>query len=299
MQSSLEDKWFKILEARHYGDGVDFTPADLDGMVRNFKSGEDEIPVGVGRNSSQAAKLATVQDLRRNGNDLEAKLSRVSPQLEAFHSEADRFPKAAVAVKKSDAGPSIQRVGFLREDGTWPRAEKSTPSVDYRGNDEVIFAEDSPASRSVGRLKSRGLWRPVFDKYCFPEIFQSLQSSDVAIQFEEGGQLRSAPALAVFARFVESIVPLVDAGAGDADLHSTATKLQRENGISYSEALTIADRRRTEALRDLRFSEPNGSAEMRGAALDRETRRVAEVRGIPYGEALSEVAKDRPELTTQ
>lgn len=287
--NNLEGKWVKVLEARHYGDGIEFTPADLDSVVRNYKNREEDAPVGVGHNWSGAAKLASIKDLRRSGDNVEAQLTGVAPQLNDFYGETGSFPRVAVAVKKRTAsgGPSIQRVGFLRADGTFPRVEKTVPRVDHLGNNEIVFAENSPASRAIQKLKARGYWFPVFDEYCFSEIFDALQSSDTLIEFDEGNQRRSLPAIAAFSRFIQSISPMV--------LHSTAQKIQRAKGISYGEALTLANNQPLGIARNLQLDEMRrGGA--RGVELHHEAQRVADDRGVSYGEALAQVVRERPDL---
>lgn len=295
----LEGSWVKVLEARHYGNQVDISPADLDSIVRNYGSRTQDAPIGVGPNRRGAAVLGYVGDLRKNGSGLEAKVTRVSPSLDSFQRETGTFPKTLVAIQKSDAnGPSLQRVAFMRSDNSWPEVKDEGPGVDAFGNQEVVFAENSQASRIVNRLKASGHWCPVFDRHKFPTILESLQASDTMIQFGEGEQKRAIHPMEAFARFIELTSEMigVSGGAGqDADLARAALGIARSKSISYSEALDRAVANREYARQDESFSEGSGYR-YNGVELHRAARRVASERGMSYSEALDHVVCERPEL---
>jgi hypothetical protein len=293
--SNLDGTWVKIMEARHYGDGVEFSPTDLDSMVRNYATRAEDAPVGVGPNWRGAKALGSIGNLRRNGNMLEAKLARVSPHLDNLYAETNSFPRTAIAIKNSAAnGPSVQRVGFMRADGSWPNVKDSGTRVDALGNTEVTFSENSPASRIVSRLKDSGYWQPIFDEFRFPQVLASLQSSDRTIQFGEGQSKRDLPPIAALAGFIEFISDAMSPRqrGADADLHRETLRVRDANNISYSEALSkVVSDRETHS----RLSHARGS----NVRLAQEARKRATQENISYGEALSRVAEDQPQLTRE
>jgi hypothetical protein len=192
----------------------------------------------------------------------------------------------------------LRRVGFLREDGSWPNTkdiERKAPSVDAFGNTEVQFSENSQASRAVRRLKASGHWHPLCDKCGIPQLFEAVQSNDKTIQFGEGESSTTTTMLGTLINLVKLVVPSVRVAYADADLDADARRIWRNSGVTYSEALNRAQEQRAREKEMIEFSEGVFSSAP-GAALHVEARRVSSERGCSYGDALDVVARERPDL---
>ncbi len=293
---NLDGSWIKVLKTGKTGNAKpneEFTTDDLDAMVRNYEPGSDEIPLGLQSDFPGAQAFGQVDELRRDGDTLMAKVSRVNPKLAELYADG-ALPKVRSTVERTPQGYALRRVGLCSDDNM------TAASIDAehgaRFNKVSVEMSDGLASRAIARLKDRRLWRPELDRSHFSELFEALQGSNRVIEFGEGDQKRTLPAMAALSALVEYITPILDSAA-DIDLVADAKRISRERGISFSEAVDIAEEARVWSVRKVQFAEGSRSGKYSGVGLHEAARALSLSRGVSYGEALAEVAQDRPDLT--
>jgi hypothetical protein len=316
--SRLEGSWIRVLKAAKFDKGIGniqawrqqvpgaapgsiLSQADLDSMVRNHNAKKGSVPLGIGADWAGATPVGEVSELRRQGRKLMGKVRNVHPKLEELHA-AGALPKVIATVQNTPNGPALSRVG-LSSDAPSTEVGIDRFHDEFFGKNKRSFVmAESPAARHIQKLKDNGLWRSTFDESGFPQIFYILQGSDKTVQFSEDGKTSSLPMTAVFSKFIEIIVPMVDAASrrsssyGDVMLHTRAQSIARERSVSYCEALDVAVSEQLRNTRDMQFSEMSGGGRLRGVKLAQMACELAESSKCSYGEALAEVAREYPEL---
>ncbi len=310
----LDGQWLDILSAGTH-DGETYTPADLDGMVKDYvlRTDFNKAPVALGLpEEGSPAPVGQVDALRRVGNSLQGKFGGVDPRVEQLYRRG-AFPKKSIQVKRSPDGDSLQRIGLIHPHFFNGRQhDAGTPSLDElekhfmsskshvfsggRGYLEIELPAPSAgiaarAGALVARLKDRGYWSDRWDRAGLPLLFSELEGS---------------PAQDVLARFLVWIAEKADPTS--MLFSERARYWARTRSVSFGEALgTISqaswdDHRGPEQVTPQQ-RELERAASKRAVAtgiLNEELARLAWERatsaGLTFKQALAEVAKDYPDL---
>jgi hypothetical protein len=321
----LNNDWIPILgadadAAAKPGNAFDdsYTPADLDSIAAEYRKRgmSQKAPLSLGLPDEHTEAHGQVAELRRNGNQLQARFSNVDPNL-AHLWDRGLFPEKVVSVKRSPEGLSLKRVGLLHPYGN-PGMRTGTPSLDTLmktasdpkdtifsqaerqpnyGNGYTEFTREfSEGERvrgsSVVRLKSQGRWLAFYDEFGVPLLFEQLEKNPAKMEFGEGVDRQECTLAEWLSSFLARGWPAWES----ADLDREAKKIARSRDVSYGEALTIANGNRVKQQINAKFAE-GGSRGCAGVELHFEAQRLSEERNLSYSDALSRVVTERPELT--
>jgi hypothetical protein len=153
--SKLTNQWIDAFRAGKHGTKGEFTTADIDRIVANYKPEDHEAPVCVGHPVSNAPAYAWVAKVRRQGDVLQFQSHQVEPQFEEMV-EAGRFKKRSASFYKDKATgliTGLRHIGFL---GAQPPEVKGLKDVQFEdaGNEvaEVTFEEESMAQEDATLL---------------------------------------------------------------------------------------------------------------------------------------------------
>jgi hypothetical protein len=247
--SGLDGQWKEILRAGTIGSdqsgGETYTPADLDGMVKEYKlrGYGDRAPIALGLpGKTDPEPLGQIDGLRRVGDSLQAKFSGIDPRVEHLYGRG-AFPKKSVQIKRSLEGDSLQRVGLIHptySGSAWH--DDGTPSLDelekqHMGSKDHVFTSrggyvevEMPFAKSdlragsaaavVALLKERGYWSDRFDHFKFPWLFAELQGT---------------PAFDLLTKYLIELQ--VKADPTSLLLSERAQYFARRNGLNFGEAL--------------------------------------------------------------
>lgn len=275
--SKLEGPWINIFKAGDYGPDAQIGSSDLDDIVRNYGADGKKAAVGVELNWSGAKPYGQVDEIRRSGDQLFAKLSNIDPRIQQLHDDG-AFKKTAVTLQKTPTGLSLARVGFVK-DGS--NANLDQLHGDHFDSKEIVFREGpnmhgfvtitnnllgGPAGREIGRLKAAGYWNPRFNQLL--PLFSELEKSSMRIEFGEGSERRLKSPVEMLADVLTYLSRGAEfqeyrtrgVGVGDQNMHREAQRISRERNISYCEALTFAEEEMADVLRDLRFGESSSGS---------------------------------------
>lgn len=89
---------------------------DIDELVRNYPPPDGKKAVlGIGSHEFSSEKLGQIDELRRDGDDLMAKVSGVHPKLDELHG-AGHLPNRAITVERTPSGMVLRRIGLQPEE---------------------------------------------------------------------------------------------------------------------------------------------------------------------------------------
>lgn len=295
-ESSLADQWLEIFRAGDYGDKGSFSNEDLDQMVANFNPSFHEPPVVIGHPVHDAPAYAWVEALKRRGNTLLGKLKQVDPKFEEMV-KAGHFKKRSASLYQTTKGWMLRHIGFL---GAQPPEIKGLANAVFQEGRhylvEMSFCESqSRADAAIDRLKNRGYWLSEFDRYGIPVLFAELEHStalDALVSFLEQTMEGSARALG-------SNIPSAVAYMESATMSSYAKELSLTRKVSFGEALDmVAERRGQVVSRLCTAANSHGlRVDLNSAKLSQCAQDLAWSKCMSFGEALSQVAEEHPELT--
>jgi hypothetical protein len=288
---SLNGQWMEIL---HVGtdDGETYTPADLDEMVREYKSRADgsEAPVSLGLPSQgDSAPIGKIEALRRVGDSLQAKFTGIDPRVEHLYGRGVFSKKFVQVVRKPD-GDSLRRIGLIHPVySAGASHDNMTPSLEElmkrnTGNKEHSFGDGGrrggwigfeselglkpSASAVVDSLKARGYWSNRYDRAGIQRIF---------------GAVDHTPAVGSMATLLIGLRDNVNnCDPGRAVLSECARYWARTRGVSFCEALDHVSQTAWN---------PSGDP-LTDAARARQKEK-----NLSFGEALEQIAEEQPELT--
>jgi hypothetical protein len=157
---ALEGQWINVLQTGSYGADGDVTSKDLDDLVSEYQARTtDKAPVVLGRAKADAPPVGTVDAIRRKGDVLQAKFSKVDSRVEQLHRKGV-FKKRSAMLARSPEGTALSSVGLVspqwssqlqRED------DELTPSLDDLhkqtfGTQSVVFNETRNLVTNTGRI---------------------------------------------------------------------------------------------------------------------------------------------------
>ena len=229
---------------------------DIDELVRNYPPTDGKLAVlGVGADSPAAEKLGQVDELRRDGDDLIAKVSGAHPKLDELHS-AGHLPRRAITVERTPAGVVLRRIGLQPADANDPGSlESFRKSLFSKSEFQFSDLRRGPAldngwveftqplrSEAVSRLKRQGKWLNIYDDFGLPVVFGELEKQGGAFEFVDSkGQARSGSSAESLVTILEYLRPALE----DLDLDRRARRIARERELTYSEGLRLAGEQRS------------------------------------------------------
>jgi hypothetical protein len=257
--------WLPLVSAGPQGDR-ELTRDDLDSMVDNFNLGAAKrIPVVFGRPTKNGPALAQMDALQRKGDALAGRLSGVDPRA-ARLMQAGMLKKRVVQIKGHGMpeGPSITGVGLIHRqrgaNGVWEECPADDASLNaICENSGKVEADSQFADRSTGGTHVS---------------FEEEDSTRRKLPVDTNGERLTALA---WERAEKKSI-----GFGEALLQVAGEQPQ----------LTVPHMEFREQRRQLRAFDRNGE---RLTALAKQ--RAGE-KTISFGEALTQVAAEHPELTT-
>ena len=272
-KNTTEPDWMPILTAGVQGD-KEITQDDLDAIVSHLGgAGGPKIPVVFGRPADNGPVLAQIDALQRKGDTLSARLSNVDPRMKKLL-KVGMLKKRVVQLRDhgTPAGPSLKRVGMVQRQyvrGTWNSGDSTEAQLNALCNEagdmqpEGNFAERSPVGTYV----------------VFTQQAEDLERS-------AAGRL------------------LVDTNS--QRLNSLAKARVQERSIGFCEALGQIANEQPELTvpgqvgfqERPAFSTHRRAYDRNGERLTALAKQRAEQKSISFGEALSQVATESPELTT-
>ena len=318
-------------------ENVPLTKADLDAMVKNFqpRSIADHIPVRFGRANSDGPVVARVSALRRDGATLSGKLTGVDPRFDQLLKSKKLGGRTARSMRferDPEKGASLTGYGFMpprvygggggmhEGDSTeaglskLASADSAGDVVQFSSGDagrvEFIIA-DGPMRRSAAqpcgemfrfetnseRLSDLAKKRAREDKISFGDALSQVAEEnheltlpDRVISFDDGSRSAcSSQNQGETFRFERNSERLSD----------LAKKAQREQKISFAEALAqVVEDHPELTLPDqvISFEEEDRPKSNSQQLSDLAKQRSRQDK-ISFGEALSQVATENPELT--
>lgn len=160
--SQLEGNWTNVLRTGSFGTDGDITSNDLDDMVNEYQArATNKAPVVLGRPSkTDRSPVGTVDEIRRKGDTLQAKLTNLDPRVEQLHGKGV-FKKRSVMIGHNPKGAWLDAVGLVAPQwhGQHQRLDDElTPSLDdlYKqtfGTQSVIFGEPQHLVSNTGRIR--------------------------------------------------------------------------------------------------------------------------------------------------
>ena len=152
---SLTDGWIDILRADDDADpqliarGDAFTSSDLDKIASDYqgKGESQKAPLSLGFPDEHKDTYGVVDALQRKGDTLQARFSKVNPDLDHVYGRGV-FTKKVASIKRTPDGISLERVGLLNPSGNAPWSGRGTPPLDKMMNNltssrDHLFAESS------------------------------------------------------------------------------------------------------------------------------------------------------------
>jgi hypothetical protein len=160
--SQLGGKWLDILRVDDYGPDGKVTSKDLDDMVSDYQARTaSKAPVVLGRVKANGSPVGTVDEIRRNGNVLQAKLDKIDPRVDQLYSKGV-FKKRSVAIERTPQGDvSLAGVGLVSPqwNGKMMHIDnEATPSLDDLvkqtfGTQSIVFGEEPVLLSNIGRIR--------------------------------------------------------------------------------------------------------------------------------------------------
>ncbi|MGA2850998.1 MAG: hypothetical protein ABSE46_18510 [Terracidiphilus sp.] len=326
----LDGQWKEILRAGAVGSdqsgGETYTPGDLDGLVREYTlrdAFDEKAPVALGlADKTDSEPVGQVDALRRVGDSLQGKFSKIDPRVEHLYGRG-AFPKLATQVKRSPDGDSLQRVGLISpvyNGSTWD--DNATPSLEnlmkkHVGNKEHVFSgggrghyievsqpvfpesafAGSATNPALAQLKKQGYWCDFYDRKGLPLLFSEAVSNPQLSRH-----------LVKFVKMLAS--PEVDQNS--AILSMRAKYWARTHDVSFGEALDQVSRvawdmpqqTMTQTLTpEFRQAEKEGSDRaVAGGVLSQQLADMAWARARSKNEtfkqSLAQVCAERPDLVS-
>lgn len=251
--SQLEGKWLDVLRVGDYGADGKVAPQDLDDLVSEYQGrATNKAPVVLGRVKDAAPPVGTVDEIRRSGDVLQAKIGKVDPRVDQLYSKGV-FKKRSAGFERSPKGIALKGVGLVapqwngqqgREDG------EITPSLDDLekqtfGTQSVVFGEPQRSTSNTGRVRVDPDSVRISDaakKLASKKsiTFSEALSQVTAIESSSTSQPGERPRGSRFA---------ISADPNSVQLAEIAKQRAKDESITFSEALSQVARERPELTR--------------------------------------------------
>ncbi|WAC06587.1 MAG: hypothetical protein OS130_10010 [Thermodesulfobacteriota bacterium] len=149
----MDGKFVEIFKTgRHTDSGGNtktWTEDDLDGIVQKYNPAEHEAPIVIGHPKENAPAWAWVEELKREGKVLLAKLKQVVPEF-ADMVRQGLFKKRSISLYPD---LTLRHVGFL---GAMPPAVKGLSDIAFKeGEESIAYEFDEWKDRTIGDIFRR------------------------------------------------------------------------------------------------------------------------------------------------
>jgi hypothetical protein len=271
-KKSLEGQFQKFMRAGKYGENT-YSPSDLDEVVSNFDpegTGKTRVPVVFGKSDGAGPTVAQLSELRSDGDTLSGRMIEVDPRIEQLSRANKLGTRRSFTVKRTPAGLALDKVGIHG-----PRVYTNTVWQDGPGTDAALTDLAKAASTHHGTA--------AFDAGFAERVITFSEESTVEVPSVRGA--------------------ICQVDKNSVELNALAVRRQREQSISFSEALTAV----AAAHPELTVPSRGHSVEQHGEAFrfqtnserlsELATQRAREDKTLSFGEALSQVAAENPRLT--
>ncbi len=330
-KQKLEGQLIPLATAGEAVIGQPLSDSDLDEMVNNFRpaSAADHIPIRFGRANGRGPVIAKVSALQKSGDKLVGKLANVDPRFDELYASGKLGGRAArsLAFERDDEkGKSIGELGFhpprVFYGGAWHDGPSTDAALDdlldaHRQGDALTFcAGDAghlelvfPKIPNAGRAAKRA---------SASSKSNSVQLHELTLQHMEQRNMKPAEygdALTAVARQRPELTQERPATAerqqtsnpfagyrfqtNSERLNEVAKALADELEISFGEALSqVAHDNPALTLPDGVLCMAEGSKGLRNdEELTRRAKELQSKKKISFGEALSRVSTQHPDLT--
>jgi hypothetical protein len=270
-KKSLEGQFQKFMRAGKYGENS-YSPSDLDEVVANFdpeETGKTRVPVVFGKSDGAGPTVAKLSELRSDGDTLSGRMIEVDPRIEQLSQANKLGTRRSFTVKRTPAGLALDKVGIRG-----PRVYTSSVWQDGPGTEAALNDLAKAASTQHGT--------GAFDVGFAEPVIYFVEESTVEVP-----SARRA---------------IYQVDKNSVELNALAVRRQREQSISFSEALSAV----AAAHPELTVPSRNHPVEQQGEswhfqtnseALNERAIAVARAQKISFAEALAQVVEDHPELT--
>ena len=241
--SPLEGQWINVLQTASYGEDGHIKPKDLDDLVSEYQARgtNGKAPVVLGRAKADGAPIGTVDEIRREGDVLQAKVSKIDPRVDQLYSKGV-FKKRSAMIERSPKGVALSAVGLVVPQWNSQRGredDEMTPSLDELhaqtfGTQSVVFSDSRILLSNTGRLRvdpesarlSESAKRLASEKsITFAEALGQVAAIESSTTAQRSGRPQSVPGS-------------LPADPNSARLSELAKQRAREKSITFSEALT-------------------------------------------------------------
>lgn len=237
-----KERWLPVLRAKDYhpdgGGSVTYSANDLDTMVDEYHSrgGSQKAPVVLGKFKDKASPIGTVDDIKRQGDTVLAKLIGLDPKAEQLYDKGV-FKKRSVRIERSPEGISLQSVGLIAPqwDGHgWN--EDMTPRLDDLHKQQFETSDVTFSDSSHRRMQNIG---------GIPVDAGSQRLSDLANQRMSSNGITFSEALSQVASENPDLCGVKTIQFGENSVRGKSQKLSdlakqraRQRQISFGEALS-------------------------------------------------------------
>ena len=247
---NFNGQWIEIFAAGQHADNTGrahtIDPAFLESVVANFNADTHTPPIVVGHPADNTPAFGWAEELRRNGDKLEARFSDVDPQFESMVKDG-RFKKRSAsfyvdpATAPGGKAPVLKHVGFLGatapavkglKDIRFSEAEAITYELNFsEGNmNERNMDEQSLANKIIDGLKS------LFKKD--EGAVSSFSEADLTKKIADAVTAATAP---LTASFNEQITALKNENKSLREsVNNQSSKVTRTEIVAFTEKLGLA-----------------------------------------------------------
>jgi hypothetical protein len=246
---NFNDQWIEIFAAGSHADnkGRNHTidPAFLDTVVRNFNADTHHPPIVVGHPVDNSPAFGWTQELRRNGQKLEARFNDVDSAFENLVRDG-RFKKRSAsfyvdpATAPGGKAPTLRHVGFL---GAEPPAVKGLRDISFTEGEALTFDfSEGDNTMETDDKAQQGLVNKILDgiKSLLPKKDDDPSKALASFSETDLNRKITDAVNAATASFTEQITTLKNENKSLRDsVDSQASRSTRAEIISFVEKLTL------------------------------------------------------------
>lgn len=157
--SKLTNQWIELFRAGNHGEKGEFSSADLDQIVSNYKPDTGhEAPATIGHPTGAAPAYGWFGELKREGSLLLGKMREAQPEFEELVNKK-LYKKRSVGLIKDEKGWALHHVAFL---GAQPPHIKALADCKFEDGEsqivEVEFQENPMADTTDGIIARLNAW---------------------------------------------------------------------------------------------------------------------------------------------
>ena len=245
---NFNDQWIEIFAAGAHADNKGrahtIDPAFLDSVVHNFNADTHHPPIVVGHPVDNSPAFGWTQELRRNGQKLEARFNDVDSAFEELVRDG-RFKKRSAsfyidpATAPGGKAPALRHVGFL---GAQPPAVKGLRDISFAEGEAITFdfSDEGDSTMGLDEKTEQGLVTKIVDS--IKGLFPPKKDEAAAANFSEADLNKKITdaVTAATASFSEQITALKNENKSLREsVDSQSSKTTRAEIVSFVERLGL------------------------------------------------------------